>query len=148
LGVKTLRNKYKGFTLIELLVVIAIIGLLASVVLLALGSARTKSRDARRVADIRQVMTALELFFNDCGNYPATLATSANNGCPSGTTLATYLAQIPNNPAPGGTAYTYTATPASCTGTACTAYTLTFTLEGVTGGLSAGLRTASPSGIN
>ncbi len=69
---QTLRNKnQRGFTLIELLVVIAIIGLLASVVLLALNSARSKSRDAKRAADIRQIMTALELYFNDCGSYPS-----------------------------------------------------------------------------
>ncbi len=70
-----MRNKnQQGFTLIELLVVIAIIGLLASVVLLALNSARQKSRDAKRVADIRQIQSGLELYFNDCNAYPATAA--------------------------------------------------------------------------
>src|SRR6185503_18040773 len=73
--IQILRNKnQKGFTLIELLVVIAIIGLLASVVLLALNSARAKSRDAKRLADIRQVISGLELYFNDCNSYPATAA--------------------------------------------------------------------------
>jgi prepilin-type N-terminal cleavage/methylation domain-containing protein len=65
------RNKRQtGFTLIELLVVIAIIGLLASVVLLSLNSAREKSRNAKRLADVRQIASALELYFNDCGGYP------------------------------------------------------------------------------
>lgn len=65
-------SKQKGFTLIELLVVIAIIGILASVVLASLNSARKKSRDARRVADIKQVQLALELYFDANGNkYPA-----------------------------------------------------------------------------
>ena len=147
LGVKTLRNKQKGFTLIELLVVIAIIGLLASVVLLALNSARAKSRDARRVADIRQILTATELYFNDCGNYPSALATGTNNGC-TGVTLGTFLSQIPTNPTPGGATYVYTATPAACSGTTCTGFTLTFSLEGPTGGLASGAHTASPAGIN
>jgi prepilin-type N-terminal cleavage/methylation domain-containing protein len=60
----------RGFTLIELLVVIAIIGVLASVVLASLNSARRKSRDARRVADIKQIQLALELYFDSKGEYP------------------------------------------------------------------------------
>ncbi len=65
-------EKYKrGFTLIELLVVIAVIGILASVVLASLNSARAKARDARRLADIKQVATALELYYDKYGYYPA-----------------------------------------------------------------------------
>ena len=54
----------KGFTLIELLVVIAIIGILSSVVLASLNSARKKGRDARRVSDLKQLQLALELYYD------------------------------------------------------------------------------------
>ena len=56
---KMFKSNSKGFTLIELLVVIAIIGILSSVVLASLNSAKKKSRDARRVADIGQIKLAL-----------------------------------------------------------------------------------------
>ena len=64
------RQKSSGFTLIELLVVIAIIGLLSSIVLASVKSARTKARDVRRKADLRQMQLALELYFDSNRNYP------------------------------------------------------------------------------
>jgi len=63
-------RKNKGFTLIELLVVIAIIGMLSSVVLVSLSSARSKSRDAGRIASAKQLQTALELYYSENGHYP------------------------------------------------------------------------------
>ncbi len=62
--------KNKGFTLIELLVVIAIIGILATIVLTSLGSARTKAGDARAIAEVDQLRKALELYYSDHGQYP------------------------------------------------------------------------------
>ena len=62
----------KGFTIIELLVVISIIGLLSTISVVSLNGARIKSRDARRLADMQQILTALELYYNEYGTYPAT----------------------------------------------------------------------------
>lgn len=68
-----LAKKQSGFTLIELLVVIAIIGILSSVVLASLNSARVKARDARRVGDIKQIQVALELYFDANGFYSTSI---------------------------------------------------------------------------
>ena len=63
-------QKKNGFTLIELLVVVAIISLLSSIALIALQQARQKSRDVKRLGDITQMNTALELYFNVNKGYP------------------------------------------------------------------------------
>lgn len=60
----------KGFTLIELLVVISIIGLLSSLAVVSLNSARIKARDALRRADMSQMRTALNLYYMDHNAYP------------------------------------------------------------------------------
>jgi len=62
----------KGFTLIELLVVIAIIGLLATIVMVSLNSARKKARDTRRRGDLKQVSLGLEMYYDTNGGYPST----------------------------------------------------------------------------
>ncbi|MBU2220023.1 prepilin-type N-terminal cleavage/methylation domain-containing protein, partial [Patescibacteria group bacterium] len=63
----------KGFTLIELLVVIAIIGILATIVMVSLNTARAKARDARRISDVRQIQLALQMHYDSVGSYPAAL---------------------------------------------------------------------------
>ena len=147
-------KKQKGFTLIELLVVIAIIGLLSTLAVVALSSARAKARDAKRVADVKQIQSALELYYNDKNGYPVFATpgvvlggasydllcdTSAGfQGDGTGCTV-TYMGQVPPNPTPNGADYTYI-------GSAST-YSIAFNLEGATGGLAAGAHTASPSGI-
>lgn len=167
------KTKLLGFTLIELLVVIAIIGLLSTLAVVALNSARLKSRDARRIADINAIQQGLELFMNDCDEYPIsvaagdpiggeTLSNSPNctTAIPSLAAAGTiYINPIPSNPNPNGSAYTYKGwlakpagayniTPADCVGAAntCNWFSVSFTLEGATGGLAAGLHYATPSG--
>jgi len=78
----------KGFTLIELLVVIAIIGILATIVMVSLNTARSKARDARRVSDVRQMQLALQMSYDANGSYPAALSGLA----------PTYISAVPFDP--------------------------------------------------
>ena len=64
------KTNSKSFTLIELLVVIAIIGLLAALIIPNLTQIRAKARDAKRVEDLRQLQTALEMYYSDYNHYP------------------------------------------------------------------------------
>ncbi|MFA6271877.1 MAG: type II secretion system protein [Patescibacteria group bacterium] len=66
-----MKSKHpNGFTLIELLVVIAIIGLLATIAVVALNSARTDARNVKRKADLSQIANALEIYYDRYGRYP------------------------------------------------------------------------------
>ena len=146
-GVNKLKQKnQKGFTLIELLVVIAIIGLLASVVLLALNSARQKSRDAKRLADVRQIASALELYYDTNGGYPTTASYYATTG--TGTVSPTYLGQLPTFPSPVDGCTAGTASYAYTMGTTNASYRVLFCLAAPTGGITpAGTHTLTQAGI-
>jgi|SRR6185295_15538033 len=113
---KTKQTRF-GFTIIELLVVVAIIGILASIVLASLNNARLKARDARRVADIKQLQLALALYFDSNSAYPAVI---------TGNTLApTYISTVPTDPLSHAN-YVYVSLG---TGATCTSYHLGAILE-------------------
>ncbi len=98
-----------GFTLIELLVVIAIIGVLSSITLASLTSAKAKSRDTKRTLSIKQLQTALELYYNDNNQYPSSgdvvfpgiLTAALASSTPQ------YISQIPTTPAGSASPYRY-----------------------------------------
>jgi len=137
----------KGFTLIELLVVIAIIGLLSTLAVVALGSVREKGRDTKRLADLKQVSTALELYYTENNAYPTeavavtlgagdfvclNAAGFAATGCADA-----FMGLVPADP--GDNSYSYI----SADGTT---FTITATLEGTINDLT-GTVEATPSGI-
>lgn len=125
-----IQRTTKGFTLIELLVVIAIIGVLSSVVLASLNTARIRARDAQRVTTVRQIQSALELFYLTNGRYPGGsdvgmnafniaphdgVACGYNNyWCGFETVLRPYIPALPRDTAgafSGGGRYVYKSNP-------------------------------------
>lgn len=137
------HKQNQGFTLIELLVVIAIIGILSTMAIVALGSARSKSRDAKRVADIRQIVSALELYYNDANQYPSNI-TSGNSLSYNGTT---YMAVVPTNPSPKNDGNCPSADYAYSQVSANASYVITYCIGSATGEISAGTNRATPNGL-
>ncbi len=71
-------TKQKGFTLIELLVVIAIIGILSSIVLASLNSARNKGKDASAKASMSSIRGAAEIYYNSASDATASQSGGGN----------------------------------------------------------------------
>jgi len=154
---KNTQNHKKGFTLIELLVVVAIMGMLAALAVVALNNARQRARDARRVSDIKQIQTALELYFLDNASYPTGTADYISSDCLSATSgfatpcLGTvYMAVVPDNPDPYDDHAECTATYTDYLYTLddTTTYSLQYCVGTSLGQITAGLHTATPAGIS
>jgi len=119
----------RGFTLIELLVVISIIGILATLMVANYNAARARARDAQRKSDLRNIQTALRIYYNDTKRYPCEDATGGftnpndpgdiracnpdNSACASVGSCAwngtwvlggrTYMSKLPGDPSPDRT---------------------------------------------
>ena len=90
------KKRKSGFTLIELLVVVTIIGIIATITLISLQSVRMKARDSRRGSDIRQLMLALELSYDDHLEYPEKGVIGVVAKPPAA--VAPYLDETPEDP--------------------------------------------------
>jgi type II secretion system protein G len=108
-------KKKQGFTLIELLIVVAIIGLLATMAIIGLTTANQRARDSKRVADVKAIVSALELYWNDNAGYPLlnnAVVGDIDTWGELNTALTAYVNQLPTDPyaqdTPKSATYFYT----------------------------------------
>jgi general secretion pathway protein G len=99
------KKRIGGFTLIEMMVVITIIGLLSAIVMSSFDTARKKGRVAKRIADLKQIQTSLELYYATNRKYPSSSGSwsscltnniADNVGGPS--LVPTYIGALPEDP--------------------------------------------------
>lgn len=135
-------SRKKLFTLIELLVVIAIIGTITSISFVYFGNVRQKSRDTKRVTDIKLIQKTLEDYYRNEGSYPAALIPGQNL---VGSSSNIVYMQIPENPSPkndgpcSDSDYIYERKDGG--------YLINFCVSEATSQLSAGEKCATPQGI-
>ena len=110
-----------GFTLIELLIVISIIGVLSTLLLANFNAARERARDTERKSDLRNIQTALRLYYNDKKSFP-TSSSELIQGCDPGATSScswgdpwtagsvTYMSALPVDPLSPDQDYSYSQT--------------------------------------
>lgn len=153
-----------GVSKIELLVIGLIVGLLGVMAVVAVSTARSRTRDAIRLSDIRQVQTGLELAFNNSNQYPESADAmplgEGNARCLSsdgftsncGTSDQVYLEIVPATPTDGltGLSVCQTAKNAYCYKGGTSGYRIEFEMENDNPvlGLQKGVNCASESGID
>jgi prepilin-type N-terminal cleavage/methylation domain-containing protein len=129
-------KQQRGFTLLEMMVVVAIVAILAGILIPNFTRARAQAATSACMANEKTIATALELYYTDHQNYPA--SGSVDSTFVSG--MTGYMNQIPIDPAAGSSKYYAYAT--TTTG-GVTTYTITCpgahdpnTLMALTGGAS------------
>ena len=99
-----MKKNIRGFTLIELLLVIIILGILAALIMGNISNSLKKGRDARRKADLNQIRSALEIYYEDKGAYPSTI--SFDQPLTDADTGKIYIKRVPDDPL-SVSSYTY-----------------------------------------
>jgi uncharacterized protein (TIGR02145 family) len=133
------------FTVVELLIVISIIGIIISISFISYSNVRQKSRDTKRITDIKLIQKSLEDYYRNEGAYPISL--TPGQSLVGSSSSSTYLQVIPQNPSPRNDGacldgeYTYRST---ATGTN---YMIDFCLSETIGDLPVGQKCATPQGI-
>ena len=156
-------NRY-GVSKIEVLIIALIVGLLGVMAVVAVSTARSRTRDAIRLSDVRQVQAGLELAFNNSNTYPeaadAIPLGEGNARCLSTdeftsscvSTDQVYLEIVPATPTDGltGLGVCQTSKNAYCYKGAASGYRIEFEMENENPilGLQKGLNCASESGID
>ncbi len=132
----------KAFTLVEILVAISVISILAVSSIVTLNNNRANSRDTKRLADVKQIQTALRMYYNDYKTYP----TTAEWGTRLATGSNVYLEKIPVAPQTSegdcgdySKSYIYESDGET--------YSIKFCLNNVVGDYTVGFKSATPNGI-
>lgn len=103
-----MKKQSAGFTLIELLVVMMMVSVLSAISFVSFQGAQKASRDGRRKADIEQIRSALEMYRNDCKQYPAAVTFGGSlTGAEAVCLGTTFMAGVPNDPQASAYAYIY-----------------------------------------
>lgn len=120
----------RGFTVLEFLVVLAIIGILIALVLVGLNLSRSRAEDDRRVTRLQDVAVALQEFYNQCREYPASLDPLFTCGTDSTLAVKSLIPDIESfDWNAGASRFKYQPLSAYIDGSICTGYHLSVKLN-------------------
>jgi len=91
-------TRRRGFTLIEVLIAVSIVAVLSVIGIVSFSSVNARSRDTKRISDLEQVRSALEMYRSDKGSYPAGTGSFSTLDSLNSTLVTTYLPTIPTDP--------------------------------------------------
>lgn len=111
----------KGITLIELLIVSGVIAVLVTGVVVIINPLQKigQANDSKRKADIAQLQRALEIYYQDNGQYPASTGSNSITDANWGDPWQPYMAVVPKDPSNGQNYVYYTPTTGTCNNYQC-----------------------------